>query len=59
MTADIVQHKSDDMEQVGSRFQKLHDHQVQMEAMIRRMYEELQGGAVHGKGIQLKHSLPK
>ncbi|ABX05888.1 protein of unknown function DUF909 [Herpetosiphon aurantiacus DSM 785] len=52
MTADIVQHKSDDMEQVSSRFQKLHDHQVQMEAMIRRMYEELRGGAWQGDAAQ-------
>ncbi len=41
MAADIVQNKFEDVEQVSSRFQKLHDQQVQMESMIRRMHDQL------------------
>ena len=52
MAADIVQHKADDMEQVGSRFQKLHDQQVQMESMIRQMYEQLRNGGWQGDAAQ-------
>lgn len=49
MAADIIANRYEAVEQAGARFQKLHDQQVQMESMIRQMYERLRGGAWQGE----------
>ncbi|WP_054535195.1 WXG100 family type VII secretion target [Herpetosiphon geysericola] len=48
MAADIIANRYEVVEQAGARFQKLHDQQVQMEAMVRRTYEQLRDGAWQG-----------
>ncbi|WP_110515943.1 WXG100 family type VII secretion target [Herpetosiphon llansteffanensis] len=48
MAADIIANKYEVVEQAGARFQKLHDQQAQMEAMVRRTYEQLRSGAWQG-----------
>ncbi|MFD3162784.1 WXG100 family type VII secretion target [Herpetosiphon sp. NSE202] len=48
MTADIIANRYEVVEQAGVRFQKLYDQQVQMEALVRRTYEQLRGGAWQG-----------
>ncbi|XSG75947.1 WXG100 family type VII secretion target [Herpetosiphon llansteffanensis] len=52
MAADIIANRYEAVEQAGVRFQKLYDQQVQMEAMVRRTYEQLRGGAWQGTAAE-------
>lgn len=41
MAADVMQSDYERLDQVATQFQKPHNHQTQMEAMIRQTYQQL------------------